>query len=87
MQCTTCNVLFMNAGRFLNMVAKWPGSTHDSHIPQTSAIGLSLEGTTLDDGVLLGDSGYACLPYLMTPYPNPISNPQRRFNRAQKSTT
>ena len=36
--------------------------------------------------MLLGDSGYACLPYVMTPYPNPISNAQRRFNRAQKST-
>ena len=80
------NLLFIDAGRFLNIVAKWPGSTHDSHIFRTSAIGLTLEGTTLDDGVLLGDSGYACLPYLMTPYPNPISNAQRRFNRAQKST-
>lgn len=80
--------LFVNAGKFINIVAKWPGSTHDSHILRTSAIGLFLEGTTLDDGVLLGDSarGYACSPYLMTPYHNPINIAQRRFNRAQKST-
>ena len=65
--------LFINAGKFLNIVAKWPGSTHDSHIFRTLVIGLSLEGTTLQDGVLLGDSGYPCLPDLITPYPNPIS--------------
>ena len=63
------NLLLINAGRFLNIVAKWPGSTHYklSHIFQTSAIRLCLEGTTLDNGVLVGDSGYACLHYLMTP--------------------
>ncbi|CAB4000377.1 nuclease HARBI1 [Paramuricea clavata] len=66
-------------GKFLNVVAKWPGATHDSHIFRTSAIGLALEGATLDDGVLLGDSGYPCLPYLMTPYNNPITVQQRRL--------
>ena len=68
-------------------MAKWPGSTHDSHTFQISVIGFSLEGTTLDDGMLLGDSSYACLPYLMTLYLNPTTVPQRRFNRAQKSTS
>lgn len=73
-------------GKFLNIVAKWPGATQDSHIFRTSAIGLALEGTTLDDGVLLGDSGYPCLLYLMTSYNNPTTIQQRRFNRAQKCT-
>ena len=40
-------------------MAGWPGSTHDSYIFRTSAIGSKLEGTGLTDGVLHGDSGYA----------------------------
>lgn len=40
----------------------------------------------MDDGVLLGDSGYPCLPYLMTPYQDPVTVKERRFNRAQKVT-
>ncbi|XP_028413867.1 putative nuclease HARBI1, partial [Dendronephthya gigantea] len=46
-------------GKFTNIVAKWPGSTHDSHIFRTSSIGRNLEGTNFENGVLLGDSGYA----------------------------
>ena len=68
------------------MVAKWPGSTHDSHIFRTSHIAHELEGTNFENGVVLGDSGYACLPYLMTPYPEPETPSQRRFNRAHRVT-
>ena len=39
-----CNVF---TGKFINVVAKWPGSTHDSHIFRTSAIGQDIEGTGL----------------------------------------
>ena len=46
---------------FKNVVVRWPGSTHDSHIFRTSAIGGNLEGTGLAGGVLLGDSGHAAL--------------------------
>ena len=68
------------------MVAKWPGSTHDSHIFRTSSVAQDLEGTSLDSGVLLGDSGYACLPYLMTPFLDPSTRKERAFNRSLKST-
>jgi len=62
------------------------GSAHDSHIFRTSAIGRQLEGTGLTDGVLLGDSGYACSPYLMTPFFNPVTRKEELFNRAHKIT-
>ena len=67
-------------------MARWPGSAHDSHIFRTSAIGRQLEGSGLTDGVLLGDSGYACSPYLMTPYFNPVTRKEELFNRAHKIT-
>ncbi|XP_028417869.1 putative nuclease HARBI1 [Dendronephthya gigantea] len=73
-------------GKFTNVVARWPGSTHDSHIFRTSHINHELEETNFENGVLIGDSGYACLPYLMTPYLDPQTQSQRRFNRALKIT-
>lgn len=77
---------FYIVGKFTNIVAKWPGSTHDSHIFRTSSIALALDGTNFENGVLLGDSAYACMPYLMTPYPEPQTHSQRRFNRAHRVT-
>ena len=55
-------------------MARWPGSTHDSHIFRTSAVGRQLEGGShgLEEGVLLGDSGYPCTKFLMTPYTQPV---------------
>ena len=62
-----------------------PGSCQDSFLFCSSALGRGLEESvhTMEDGVLLGDSGYALRSYLMTPYLNPIL-PQQRFNRAHK---
>jgi hypothetical protein len=66
-------------GKFTNMVSKWPGSTHDSHLFRTSNIHNRLEGNDFENGVLIGDSGYACLPYLMTPYPEPKTQCDKRM--------
>ena len=72
------------SGMFTNVVARWPGSTHDSHVFHTSSLCTYLETNHhfLDDGILLGDSGYACTTYLMTPYPSPSTAAQENYNTA-----
>ena len=79
---------FYFAGLFTNVVARWPGSTHDSHIFRTSAVGRQLEGGShrLEEGVLLGDSDYPCTPFLTTPYSEPQSSSPEQFNHAHKTT-
>ena len=39
-----------------------------------------------DDEILLGDSGYACTPYLMMPYPSSSTEAQEHYNTAYKKT-
>jgi hypothetical protein len=34
------------------------------------------------DGYLVGDSGYLCCHYLLTPVINPANAPQRKYNEA-----
>lgn len=42
--------------------------------------------TGLFDGLLVGDRGYACQRFLLTPYPDPQPGPQNRFNVALSKT-
>ena len=73
---------------FTNIVARWPGSTHDSHVFRSSSICNFVEENhhSLDDGILLGDSGYACQPFIMTPYSNPSTPAQAAYNNAHCKT-
>ena len=75
-------------GLFTNVVARWPGSTHDSHVFRTSNIRTYLQNTrrSLDDGVLLEDSGYASSPFLMTPYTTTRKVAQEAYNNAHAKT-
>ncbi|KAG1684040.1 putative nuclease HARBI1 [Nymphon striatum] len=62
-------------GRFMQINNNWPGSCHDSFIFRASNLSTLLGAShRFDlDGVLLGDSGYACRKNLVTPYLNPIT--------------
>ena len=73
---------------FTNVVARWPGSTHDSHVFRLSDISTYLQNNhrSLDDGVLLGDSGYACSPFLMTLYAVTRNAAQEAYNDAHAKT-
>jgi len=70
---------------FTNIVARWPGSVHDARIFSNSTIYHLFESGTVS-GILLGDGGYPCLPYLFTPVRNPITAAERRFNAAHVKT-
>ena len=70
---------------FTNIVARLPGSVHDSRVFNNSEICAKLENGEIE-GLLLGDAGYACLPYLLTPFRNPASLAQRRYNSAHRRT-
>ena len=76
------------SGVFTNIVVRWPGSTHDSHVFHTSSLCTYLETNnhSLDDGILLEDSGYVCTPYLMTPYPSLSTAAQEKYNTAHTKT-
>ena len=67
---------------FTNVVAKWPGNADDSFIFQDSLIHdkPNNEIKDLEDGFLIGDSGYGCKPFLMTPYSRPSTQHQEAFN-------
>ncbi|XP_061170415.1 putative nuclease HARBI1 [Saccostrea echinata] len=76
-------------GKLTNINASWPGSVHDSHIFRTSQIRTYLEeeeNGLFENGVLLGDSGYACRPFLLTPYANPQNEPEEKYNQAHART-
>ena len=78
---------YLTVGLFTNVVAKWPGSTHDSFVFTNSLIHERLESNhAFEDGYLLGDSGYPCKPFLMTPYPNTANAKEEAFNKAHCKT-
>ena len=70
---------------FTNIVCRWPGSTHDCRMFDNSSLCYNFEHNEID-GLLLGDSGYACRFYMMTPLLNPFTAKQVRYNYAHSKT-
>ncbi|CAN8016478.1 unnamed protein product, partial [Ixodes persulcatus] len=65
--------------QFYDVVVSWPGSVHDSRIFDNSRVRVLYEERRVP-GVLLGDMGYACFFFLMTPLadPGPPNTPRGR---------
>lgn len=79
-----CQMICDHENKFWNIVARWPGSTHDSRIFDNSSIGNKLANRE-QRGILLGDPGYPCLPNLLTPIAHPANQSQRRYNSCQRN--
>jgi hypothetical protein len=71
-----------STGYISNVVARWPGSVHDSTIFDHCQLRALFETRRLE-GCLVGDGGYACRPYMLTPINNPATPPQKAYNEAQ----
>ncbi|GBP23366.1 Protein ALP1-like [Eumeta japonica] len=71
---------------FLDIVARWAGSIHDSRIFRMSAVYQKYNQGILS-GRLVGDSGYPSLPFLLTPIgSSPLDPPSERYNRTHIKT-
>uniref|UniRef100_A0AAY5KXL8 Putative nuclease HARBI1 n=1 Tax=Esox lucius TaxID=8010 RepID=A0AAY5KXL8_ESOLU len=73
--------LVCDADLITNCVVKWPGSVHEARILRESALYRDLQ-TNRPDGIILGDSAYPLLPWLMTPFLRANTPAQARFNTA-----
>lgn len=71
---------------FTNLVARWYGSAHDATIFSNSRLYARFENNDITGGYLLGDSGYPCKPYLLTPLAAPATQAEQRYNGAHIQT-
>lgn len=72
--------------RIMDIVARWPGSAHDQNIFNNSTLKARFERGEFGDALILGDSGYAIRPYLVTPLRNPVLPEEHLYNEAQIRT-
>lgn len=71
---------------FLDVMARWPGSAHDSNIFANSRLRARMELHEFKDCVILGDAVYALSHYLLTPLANPTTKAERLYNESQIRT-
>ena len=61
-----------------HVVARWPGSVHDSTILANSSLFETMQTPLFRRYHLLGDSGYPCHGYILTPLGQPNSEAEFR---------
>ncbi|XP_061193775.1 putative nuclease HARBI1 [Saccostrea echinata] len=71
--------------KFINIVCKYGGATHDAYILANSNIPETMEQLP-GGGWLLGDSGYPLRPWLMTPILSPQTQQQEKYNESHIKT-
>ena len=72
---------------FINIVAKYPGSAHDSFIWHNCAVYHYMEQHTAQhQRWLLGDSGYPLSSFLMTPIMNATTPAEMNYNKKHSQT-
>ena len=78
--------------RIHDIVRRWYGSAHDSHIFENPALYtctyMYLKLQNVMSSWILGDSGYlhVCKPFLLTPFLHPATPHEERFNKSLKKT-
>lgn len=72
--------------KFLDIVARWPGSSHDSLIFSNSSAKFNFDNRAYGNGIIIGDSGYFNNHYLVTPYNNPNTPAERLYNESHIRT-
>lgn len=74
-------------GLFRHIAGGVTGSWHDSRLLANSAVGRSPRRFVSPGEYLIGDTGYPCLPWLLTPFKEPelISQARRRYNKCVSS--
>ncbi|RWS23972.1 putative nuclease HARBI1-like protein, partial [Leptotrombidium deliense] len=80
-----CQVIIDDKMRIRNLIDRWPGSVHDSRIFRNSRIYDLLESNAYS-GHLLGDAGYPCKRYLLTPHSNPTTASEKKYQKAHIRT-
>ncbi|KAJ1162290.1 hypothetical protein NDU88_002758 [Pleurodeles waltl] len=72
-------------GLITNIVAKYPGSVHDSFIFRHSTINQHFQDGQYCNGLLVADQGYGIQPWL-TPIGNPSTAAEHAYNDAHRKT-
>nr|CAI5867887.1 unnamed protein product [Callosobruchus analis] len=66
--------------KFLDVMARWPGSAHDATIFANSTLRARFENHEFPNCLLIDDSGYPLRNYFMTPLVKPATQAERLYN-------